>query len=273
MTTVGDDPQGDQPESDPKPVYQVTANLDPFIFSVESRLQETLQFASFGLAAAEALKESDDISLPGVMLSLGDKAIPFPELRSRFSNWLADVVLRRYVEVYNAFLVQIGPVALLVERQREPFHYDSREIMRTFNSYRFPQKLDRIDKALSQKVDPTLRRYIESINHARNCFEHWDGIVSQRHLNPEGQCVISWLGADGFVRASEADEWKEVLALPVLVPPQGYFTLKWVPRERLFALGDHLSFTPKDLAEMGITYWRHSLAVSDAIKQASLASN
>ena len=36
---------------------QVTVNLDALIYFAESRLQETLQFASFGLAAADAQQE------------------------------------------------------------------------------------------------------------------------------------------------------------------------------------------------------------------------
>ena len=76
--------------------------------------------------------------------------------------------------------------------------------MRSFNNYNFPQMLDRIDMALAQKVAPTLRQHIESINHARNCFEHRNGIV-----NRNNERRISWVGADPFLRASEADEWEE----------------------------------------------------------------
>ena len=256
----------DEQVSDPK--LQVTVNLGELIFFVESRLQETIQFASFGLAAAADFKESDDIRLPGVLLHLGDNRRSIPGLRSGFDDWLVGVCLRRYVEVYHAFLEKVGPVALLVEFQRESFHYDSEKIENTFNSMSFPKKLNRIDKALSQKVDAKLRGYIESINHARNCFEHRYGIVNQRDLTHDGQCVISWLGADALVRGSEADEWEEVLTMPIVVPPKGEFMMKWVPRERSFAIGDHLKFTAKDIVEMGITYLQHAIAVRGALKQA-----
>jgi len=230
--------------------------LDALLLFVETRLQETLQFARFGLTAADALAadesiEFDDIELPEVLIQLGRAPLSMPELRSGFSEWLVGVCLRRYIEVYQAFLDIVGPVALLGEFQRESFDYDSGEIFRTFNGYTFPQKLDRIDKALSQQINPTFRQYIESINHARNCFEHRNGVVSHRDLNTEGQCIIAWRGADTFVRASEADEWEQALTVPVVVPPLGHFMMKWTARERSFAIGDHLRFSPKDISEMG----------------------
>ena len=81
----------DEQVSDPK--LQVTVNLGELIFFVESRLQETIQFASFGLAAAADFKESDDIRLPGVLLHLGDNRRSIPGLRSGFDDWLVGVCL------------------------------------------------------------------------------------------------------------------------------------------------------------------------------------
>ena len=245
----------------------VSLNLAALLLFADEALKETVQFVAFGLAAGE-LADPDDIRLPGTLIAIGqDQQLSIPTLRSEYGNWLVGLCLRRYVEVHNTFFEKVGVIARMVEFQREPFYYDSKEIGQAFNNMGLPDKLDRIGQALDVAVNSELRLQVESINRARNCFEHRRGIVQARDLHGMNSLVVSWSGTDA-VRISVSGTETPVLELPAVIGPGERFEVRWKERAKSFHLGEQLRFSAGDVSEMGLTFFRHSLDLVSAIQQA-----
>jgi len=253
-------------------------NLDALLADVRSVIAQTAYLIAYGLTITESA-QPESLQLPGALIQF--KLEPEPstsEIKKDFTNWLRGMCLRRYVEVYHAYLQSVGVVASLVERNRSrAIHtWDQQECSNSVNQMTFPQKLDHIDSALSMSVSPKSRLYLSSINKARNCYEHRSGIVHQRDLNQEHELVVRWYGLDLFTwpggsepPSPETDISDRCITnIPFTSGVNEGIWQRTVERSKSFKVGDQLTFSTADLSEIGHTFIRHALDTVQAVKNA-----
>lgn len=241
-------------------------------------IAQAAQNAAFGLTVSR-LSNPDVIELPEslITISSGDGSplnVDIAEARIEFEKSIIEQCLNSYIKAHVGFLEEIAVVSYLLKFQREPFCFDSDELAKNFRWMRFPQKLDTIDSSLGQKVSPDLRSNVESINLARNVYEHRHGIVGPDDVDHKGKMTVSWLGVRMTVKKTDSeDEGTEATSLPVIVPPLHTLEMRFIPREKSFNEGEHLSFSASDISEMGFTFFNYSLKLVQAVEQTTEQQN
>lgn len=252
------------------PITNITINLDALLNKVVIPIGLTAQSIAYGLTVS-GTSTPETITMPGTILE--NRFAPnlsISQVKDMFENWVVRMGLGEYVAAYHGFLESVCEVSSLVEYSPsegwDQFHERQR-----FNRMNFPDKLDYIDNALGTNVDPDLRARIESINRARNCFEHRRGFVGEADLRGDQLMVVSWRGMEFRVHPADPlpdEQGSLVTELPILI--RAGESLKGVvaDRSKSFELGQNIAFSAAEITDIGYTFIFHAQSMIQAVKEA-----
>lgn len=213
---------------------------------LQASLSQTAGLVAYGFAAHEACNDPH-LRLPGSLVQFHFHRTD--QLAATFEPWLLTVGLRRYIEVFNEFLIEVGVLsALWQESQTMPFSFDGAAVAKKFRGMNFPKKLDEIEKNIGEALPSAMRTDIESINKSRVILEHDAGVVSAKRGDP---FTVSFRGLDMALRTME-----EIIAIeqvPAEMPANAQVEVHVEQRRRSFSIGESLTFTAKDFVEMGLS--------------------
>lgn len=163
--------------------------------------------------------------------------------KDEFKIWIEANGFRELVETFSKYLDALHQACLVIKKGKE-------DQQKTFEQQGFPNKLNLLSTSFS--VCPKHIDYLKSLNKARNCFTHRQGIVGQEDVTAGDSLSVLWLGMDLFVETPTGE--KHMLnVIPeggLLLPDGGSVKMQMMERERTFAIGTQVKFSTRDLAEI-----------------------
>jgi hypothetical protein len=240
--------------------HQLHIHIDcgALLGNLQHAIQRTIYLAAVGLNATPRLTQ-DDLQLPGTSISLqiaGPTPWPIEEAREGFEHWILMNGLRDATEAISGFLEETRTVlaAWQIEiRSRSgpvtgaDWHEAMGSQRRRFHRLGLPDKIDDLQKIYSLSLDPDLVGHLRTINDARNCLVHRQGIVQERDVNEDGALRVSWRRLALVIQGPEGER----PGFPGAIVEVGE-TLCVSNRNvsKLFPLGTAISFSVQEFADV-----------------------
>ena len=111
-----------------------------------------------------------------------------------------------------------------------------------FHRLGFPDKLNHLRDLHGITVESQMMRHILSANTARNCLVHRNGLVTEKD-SENGRLLVSWRKLK-FVLVDEDGE--RDLLIGVVNEKEAKIVLKIIDEEKIFNIGDSISFSPQE---------------------------
>jgi hypothetical protein len=187
------------------------------------------------------------------------------EYKEVFSQWVFGNALRELIEIFAIYLDELYKVAFFVnERMRriesggsltELEEAVNKEI-KVFEGKGVSEKLQIIS---SFGISTGLAEGIETLNIARNCLTHRNGIVGQgirgdRDLNNGNSLIIRWKYFEIVYRYLDETEAKWIEGESPSLPEGTQVLQKIIDRVRETPKGERLILLPNDIGEIGYNF-------------------
>jgi hypothetical protein len=125
-----------------------------------------------------------------------------------------------------------------------------------FNRMPLPDKLGHLGSDFGIHFPPKLVREIQSINAARNCFVHRDGVVGEKDLDETGQLTVDFRRLSLVVGPSDAPI---EISLPYTGQEGDELRIRERDASKSFSLGQLVSFDSADFS--GFCWTMHRFGV------------
>jgi hypothetical protein len=219
--------------------------------AIVDRLRHNLTLTAELVAYGHALQAAAPgvMRLPGSLIQFGGR--DSSQIAPYFGPWMLTVGLRRYIEIFGEFLIEVGALSTLYRAQLTmPWSFDGPNTAAKFRGWSLPRRLDAIQDNLGESIPSAVRTDIESINKVRAAYEQDAGVVTAKRAT-EGELVLSFRGVDFHYRNSE--EIVRIHSLPTPIPADAVMEVSPVSRIRCFAVGERIELSPNDFAEIGFS--------------------
>jgi hypothetical protein len=196
----------------------------------------------------------EPVKMPGALLQVGPDVTATDELRDVFRSWILISLFRDSVEVVSRFLEDVrelcaihallGPATITGEEWNEKVVIPAA----AFHRLGLPDKITRLKSEYGVSVADNFTSEVLSVNQARNCLVHRQGVVSSRDTNAGDTLAMSWRCFE--IRARNASGER------VVTPDNMFFAkgtevgLAVAVREKVFAIGERISFSPQEVNEI-----------------------
>ena len=215
-------------------------------------IHTTTRLVAIGLKMAEQI-DGSEVELPAFFRH---KFSGFPvqsidETRNSFNVWSLRNGFRDCVESLGKFLEETRLVCAVISFgpsriEREQFNRIDKE-GRKFHRGGLPDKLAELQKQFSLPIDSDTLLFLESINAARNCLVHRQGIVGHPDVSLTGTLEVGW---KKFALFAEGDSGKRTLKPNSVVEAGESLIISIVNDSKSFQLGDTLLFTVQEFSEI-----------------------
>lgn len=236
----------------------VQVNFGAPLGQLQHAIQRTIHLAALGLNATPRLTQ-DDLQLPGTSISLqlaGPTPWPIDEAREGFEQWLLMNGLRDATEAISGFLEEtrtgLAVWQLAIRSRSGPvtgadWNEATGSQQRRFHRLGLPDKIDDLQRIYSLALDPDLVGHLRTINDARNCLVHRQGIVQERDVNEDAALRVSWRRLACVIRGPDGERD----FFPGSLVDVGE-TLCVSNRDvaKLFPLGTAISFSVQEFADV-----------------------
>lgn len=172
------------------------------------------------------------------------------EFKVEFEKWIVSNGLRELIEGFSVFLDRLYECSLLVSQIGKPIDFSTHGgRIREIKKKGLPGK----QKSLREEfgISSDLSIHFKTLYEARNCLSHERGVVTDEFCNTHDSLEVTWktfevwfVSNDGKERLVELKEGMEP------IPGPGQLVNKTVERKRCFRLGESVTFSARDLAEI-----------------------
>ncbi|MBA1145894.1 hypothetical protein H0Z60_02365 [Ectothiorhodospiraceae bacterium WFHF3C12] len=233
-------------------------------------------FMGLGVNAAldPAFKSYQLSSIPGVQVVPGD--LPEEKVdhyKEEFRLWVEAGGLRELAETFAVYLDEVYRTCLLVDSagQKRAMR-DIEKAQARFSKEGLPNKANNLAQQFGIRLRHT--ESFVSLGQARNCLVHRRGIVGERDLREASHLTVRWLGPDLILTQSDGGEVSlRGENLPFHVEQESMLGIRMVERERAFGIGEKVSFSTGDLAEICWFYAREARDVIAGVQTFALQRN
>ena len=249
---------------------------------IQRAIQRSMDLVSFGLQAADRL-EIESLEIPGLHFQVRaaqNLAMGIEQAREEFRTWVLANGLCDCVDAIGPSLewarkmcfiwsregevteVEEGKLRLSAQISGEEWNAHIIDEARSFEYKPLRDKLDHLQDKY-HLPQPELSEAILSINKARNCLTHRDGIVGPLDLKDksEGELLVKWRKYEFQVRGEEGTR---VLELGVQAQG-GVLSIALVNVSKKFALGDRIFFSPAEFVDISMTFLFFAMQIENAI--------
>jgi hypothetical protein len=109
-----------------------------------------------------------------------------------------------------------------------------------------------------------------SINAARNCLAHREGIVHEKDTEDGMKLVVRWTATHVFIQFDDGAE--EELQLGVPLRANGTVCLRTgVAREKTYSLGEKVSVSAKEFIQIGWSLYADAVAIAKLVETKGIA--
>lgn len=236
----------------------ININLAALQGVASQKLQRLLDVIHFSRAGA-SLVTDDSYPVRGDFFQFqpsGNTRLPLDVAREASEEWHVLHALREALESASGFLEEARRCCALYQLTtlEKPLGADLHRVdreSRQFHRLGLPLKIQRLRDDFG--VESGFGSHIVSLNEARNCIVHRDGVVTATDVAADGHLTVSWSRVALMARSPDGLE-ERLIEGPQLV--QGGWSIVVGTRvtSRAFALGERVVFTFDDLVGM---VWSH----------------
>lgn len=190
------------------------------------------------------------------------------DARAAWKLWILSAGFRDISEIISSVLEEaFGVLTLfkLLDQQiaghpisSDDWNKRDKDIAR-FHRLSLTDKLRSLEENHSFQLQSLSKDQLTSINLARNCLTHREGIVSSRDTNEGEELSVCWEGLDFIV----VTQGKEIpLIVPMHVEHGGEMHIRTAYRKRNFRIGERVSFDEIEFSEIAHTIVKVSESVA-----------
>lgn len=239
--------------------YTVTFNYAGLHQAFSARTGQILERAAFLLTQIPRAEKHvglvPNVQSPAIPVQLPPR--PLQEVKADSERWVIAAAIRDCIEEVALFLEktrELCAAVSLFEGRDIPAEQWNETVVkgaRVFDRKDFPEKINFLLSEYGADLLPPSRDFILTLNAARNCLVHRQGVVGQRDCRGSDCLTVRWMSAEIHGRDPEGNEF------PV-VPPQHLVAetqlfLRHAPVERRFFLGERITFSTADLSGIWLT--------------------
>jgi hypothetical protein len=236
------------------PRVQFQVNLDAPRAQLQRALQRSIYLVS-GALNSGAYIEDAHLKLPDIGIEATfDSSLKWSteEVRHHLKEWTLQNGFRDIVESLGAFLEEIHRICsvwALVKKQEGGQTLSGKDLQnlnevepKKFHKLGLPDKLDHLRDSHGISIDTEMTRNVLSVNHARNCLVHRNGVVTTLDA-VDGKLVVWWRRMK-FVVADEDGERE--LVMGVVNEKAATVGVRFVDDEKSFSTGESLGFSSQE---------------------------
>ena len=235
----------------------VKVNLDGLRGELQRSLQRIICLVATGLEAKSDV-DPNEISLPtNIKSSFSSLDLNKENYYEQYTEWVLSNGFRDSIESAGVFLEsahRVLSVWELIEKQNsgatitgDEWNQIFQDVGNKFHRLGLPDKLEHISESHGIEIKESFNEQILSINIARNCFVHRNGIVSDRDLNTVNALKVKWSRLHTFLQNEDGEQ---DLIHGMLVEKESTVCVRFDENEKSFSLNDHLSFTVEEMSEI-----------------------
>jgi hypothetical protein len=256
--------------SDKTPEVKITLQPDGVVAPILNALKECSQTVLLGHKAVENLSTMPETNLENeIFFKLEFPYDAFDEQKKKYKEWLItrgfqDLVegmklslieAYRYLSVFEWFGGTSQQKKTTVEEVNKYFD----ELRKDSAKQQLPGLLDKV-RPLGQLQ---YEKHILSLNRARRCLVHRNGIVTPEDVNtPENTLKIIWIRYFLFY---ESDDGEEELVKNHRMKKSAAVMLKIKQEEKAFQLGEKITFTYKEFYEFMTTFHHFAIDIGSKL--------
>ena len=256
------------------PQIEIRLNLQAVVARVNRKLDEISRHVS------NALHHLPNVGNSYPSLAPEGPALQFnsgltwtdEQARAAWKQWILSNGFRDIAEVISGVLEEAFSVLSLyriLDKQQSGTAVSSDDYamrdnsISSFHRLTLTEKLRVVESDYGMVIPPKIKEQIVSINLARNCLAHREGIVAPRDTNADDTLSVHWEGVDFIV----VTEGKEVpFRAPMHVEHGGTLHIRTSDRKRKFAVGEKISFEETEFSEIAWTMANFAQAVAKGLQ-------
>ena len=241
----------------PTQTINVNINLNGLRGELQRSLQEIICLVATGIEAKIDVEPNEIVLPTNIKSSFGNLGLDKDEFHERYSEWILSNGFRDAIESISKFLESAHRVLSIweiIEKQNSGATISSEEWNQIFldggNKFHrlgLPDKLDHISNIDGIEIKDSYKEQILSINIARNCYVHRNGIVSDRDLNDEDILNVKWSRLHTFLQNEDGEQ---ELVVGEVIEKESTVCVRVDENEKAFSLGEQLSFTVDEMSEI-----------------------
>jgi hypothetical protein len=235
----------------------VTLNTLGVLAPAHRSIRDTVDVVTFCLNAIEQGDLSDWASTDRMRFTLRfPEEISAEQRKAAYTHWLLSKgfqelarALRQMLEeafFYNGMVARAGQIHTWAELQAE-----QQELREAASKMQFPDLLEEVNKRLTTPLH--YERELSSVQQARNCLEHRDGIIQERDVDPVTRVLHLRLPG---MRLFYEEEGQQIDVGPgTQVEKDTEIMSQVVVVEREFKLGERVTFRADEFHDIGFGCW------------------
>jgi hypothetical protein len=250
----------------------IRINVDGLRGQLARALQRTILLTAAGLQGLDRLNP-DFLELPVSFTMTLDPHMKWTkeELQKNYSEWILSNGFRDAIESIGALLEEAhrvlsvwdlasthdGPMRLSGEQWNERVVSAGEK----FHALGIPHKLDHLRTTHDLTLDDRLSQHVLSINRARNCLVHRNGIITRRDVAEAGDLVVSWRKLSYLVQDEDGEK---PLQIGQQIEKDAVVCIRHDEESKSFTLGQAINFTAPEFSEI---CWSLFLFGEDLVKK------
>ncbi|BCB25964.1 hypothetical protein SKTS_08500 [Sulfurimicrobium lacus] len=254
----------------------IVVNLDALLGELQRSLQWTINLVSVALKVQVSPDDNSQLRLPlGTFATTFDQRLLWTptEAMEHHRNWILSNGFRDAIEGLSLFVESAHEVLSywkLAEQQQGGIQLRgedwNREIVsgeKSFHRLGLPDKFTHLQREHAVSPEATLLRQILSVNSARNCLVHRNGVVTEKDITNEASLNVEWRK---LVTLLKDEDGEHDLVLGRVIEKDSWLCIKGVDHCTSFRLGERITFTTQEFADVT---WGLFLFGSDLVQKIS----
>ena len=238
--------------------------------TLQAGVQTAIQRVSFGLLAGREMRAIGEPDLPDAQLQfrLG-KPQSIEDQKADHENWTLGNGLRDCAEALNTFLDRSQEVCVLYSfgpNARIPAEQWNRLVIedrKRFQLLGLARKLDWLRKEYDLEIVADAGNDLLTVNAARNCLVHRNGIVQQADQNSDAGLTVRWTKPQLQVEGASGSR-PMVIGKIVEAGERIMFTQKQTSKN--FRIGDRVQFDSEEFSELCWTFVVFGIQIVAAVE-------
>jgi hypothetical protein len=256
-------------------MINISINLNGLRGELQRSLQRTVYLVSAGLQTKDRI-DPDHLRLPTNSITMifdGGLKWDAQTAEGQYSEWILSNGFRDLIEYFNTFFESAHRVLAsweLATRQKDGIKITGSDWNRiiisggkSFHRLGLPDKFSHVEGNHHIPIDAKLREQILSINAARNCLVHRNGVVTEQDLNATSALEVKWTSLVVIVKSEDGEK---DLVLGEVVEKDSVIAIRNKESVKTFSLGKRVLFTAREFANIA---WGLFLFGNDLVQKIS----
>ncbi len=245
-------------EKSEKPTLNITLSPDGVLGPMSDSLKVATDIVYFGLLALEKVDFSKGEFKPKdqfFVYKFTGSITPPDELKAKLKSWLLGAGFRElmrgihstleqaYIYLHAAQITKMISGAIDVQLANNLL-----SLPETAKNKNFPELITAVNKQLPTQI--AFEKEYSSLNKARNCLEHFDGIVPAKYIDKSsGTFVLTFPYVKFFIQRNNGKE-EEICKGAIFEKGEGV-GFKLDVAQRIYRLGERIEFSVDEFHKIG----------------------